>query len=119
MKRTNFVTRTVIVISIATTSLSGCILAVAGVGAEAGYLASQDDRSAKETVADQLIVSAVKAKLVADSEVPGFDINVDSFRGKVTLRGALQKEEQVSKALELAQKVQGVKEVESKLVVVP
>lgn len=99
-------------------SLSGCILAAAGVGAEAGYVASQDDRSASETLTDQYIVSAVKAKLLADPTVSGLDINVDSFKAHVTLRGALETQEEVDKAIELAENTADVIDVTSKLVVV-
>lgn len=100
------------------TSLSGCLLAAAGAGVEGGYIASQDDRTAKETVNDQFLVSTIKTKLIAASNVPGMDINVDSFKGNITLRGALERQEQVDKALEIARNVDGVKSVESKLVVV-
>ena len=43
-----------------TTSLSGCFLFAAGAGAEAGYVASQDDKTTGETIDDQLIVTSIK-----------------------------------------------------------
>lgn len=106
-------------ILIASTSLSGCLLAAAGVGAEAGYVATQDDRTAKETLKDQYIVSSVKAKLLADSRVSGLDINVDSFKQVVTLRGALKTQEEIDAALEIAHSSEDVSEVISKLALVP
>ena len=103
---------------IAMTSTSGCLLAAAGVGAEAGYVATQDDRSTSETLKDQLIVSSIKTKLIADPKVSGFDINVDSFKGSVTLRGALRHSDEIDVALRIARETDGVKEVISKLVIV-
>ncbi|MBX7143454.1 MAG: BON domain-containing protein [Oligoflexia bacterium] len=97
---------------------SGCWVAAAGVGAEAGYVATQDDRTTKETLNDQFLVSAVKTKLIATKKVPALDVNVDAFKGTITLRGALRSEEQVQLALDAARSVGGVKAVESKLVVV-
>lgn len=103
---------------VSTLPLSGCWLALAGVGAEAGYVVAQDDRTAKETLKDQYLVTAVKAALVADSKVPGLDINVDSFKGVITLRGALTSAAQIERAVDVASTVDGVTEVKSKLAVV-
>lgn len=97
---------------------SGCLLAAAGIGAEAGYVASQEDRTTSETLKDQLIVSKVKTKLVADPKVSGFDINVDSFKGVVTLRGAMRTDEEIDTAIRIARETEGVKDVVSKLVYV-
>lgn len=99
-------------------NLSACWVAVAGAGAEAGYVATQDDRTTKETLNDQFLVTAVKTKLLATKKVPALDINVDSFKGAITLRGALRTDEQIQLALDAARSVNGVKSVESKLVVV-
>ena len=101
------------------TSFSGCWLAVVGIGAEAGYVDAQDQRTASETLTDQYLTTAVKTALIADSEVSGLDVNVDSFRGVITLRGALQSDAQIDRAIQVAQSVRGVLEVQSKLVVVP
>lgn len=98
--------------------LSGCLLAAAGVGAEAGYIASQEERTTSETVKDQLIVSKIKTKLIADPKVSGFDINVDSFKGVVTLRGALRTDDEINTAIDIARDTEGVKDVISKLVFV-
>lgn len=96
---------------------SGCWVAAAGVGAEAGYVAAQDDRTVGETLDDQVITTKVKSKLVADKEVSGFDLNVDSNKGYVTLKGFVESEYEANKAIELASSVSGVKSVISKIVV--
>ncbi len=100
-------------------SLGGCWAAVAGagVGAEAGYVASQEDRTAGETLTDQRITAAVKTKLLADPTVGGLAINVDTFKSHVTLKGMVNSAKEADRAVELAQTVSGVNGVRSKLVV--
>jgi len=97
--------------------LGGCWLAAAGAGAEVAYVATQEDRSVAETIDDQGIVSSVKVKLLADSTVSGLDINVDSFKGVVTLKGVVASQKEATQAIALARSVKGVKAVQSKLFV--
>lgn len=100
-----------------TTALSGCLLAAAGAGAQTGYVLSQEDRTASETMRDQAIVTQVKTKLLASRNVSGLDINVDSFKGNVTLRGVVSTEDQAQEAITLARSVSGVKDVNRQLFV--
>ena len=95
--------------------LSGCLAVAAGAGAEAGYVASQDDRTAAETLEDQRITASVKSLLVANQNVSGFDINVDTFKSDVTLKGVLPNERARSEAIRVAKSVNGVDQVISKL----
>jgi hyperosmotically inducible protein len=101
------------------TGFEGCWAAAAGAGAEAGYALTQDNRTAGETVTDQRITSTVKGKLLADSRVSGLDINVDTFKSIVTLRGTVRTSQEADAAIELAKNVSGVRSVNSKLVLVP
>lgn len=97
-------------------SFSGCLLAVGAVGAEAGYVASQEDRSTGQTIDDQLILTSIKSKLLADSEVSGLNINVDVHKGNVTLRGYTHSANEIDRAIEIARATKGVASVESKMV---
>ena len=97
--------------------LSGCWVAAAGVGAEAAYVGSQEDRSTGETISDQLIVSKIKTQFLADSEVAGLQINVDSFKGNVTLNGHVKSDYESSRAISIAERVEGVHNVTSKLII--
>ena len=99
--------------------LSGCWLVAAGAGAEAGYVLTQENRTPAETMEDQRITAAVKGALVSDREVSGFDINVDTMRSRVTLKGVVDTAREAERAVELARAVSGVRGVESKLVVLP
>lgn len=104
-------------VSCAALALSGCWLVAGGVGAEAGYVAAQDERTAGQTVDDQLIVSKVKTAMLSDPNVPGLKINVDSFKGVVTLRGYVDNPSQADQAVQIARNTTGVESVVSKLVI--
>ena len=78
-----------------------------------------NDRSAGEVIDDTVIVSTIKTKLLADSDVSGFDIDVDSNKGKVSLSGTVNTETESAKAADIARKVNGVVSVKNNLVVNP
>jgi osmotically-inducible protein OsmY len=97
-------------------ALTGCgAAAVGAAGAEAGYVAAQEDRSAGETIDDQVLVTKVKSKLLADRDIAGLDINVDSFKSVVTLKGVVDSAAERDKALEIARSTGGVRGVRSQL----
>lgn len=100
-------------------STSGCFwLAVGGAGA-VGYEIGKDDRSVGTKVDDASVTSAVKAKLIRDSEIDALDINVDTYEGVVTLHGNVPSGSAKNRAEGLARSVKGVTDVKSKLVVIP
>lgn len=103
----------------ATFGLQGCWVAAAGAGAEAGYVLTQEDRTATETVNDQRITAAVKTRLLSDTRVAGLDINVDTFKAAVTLRGVVKTAKEAEAAVALAESVNGVRDVSSKLAIMP
>lgn len=96
-------------------NMSACVLFAAGAGAEAGYVASQEEKTMGEVIDDQLIVSSIKTRYLASLEVSGMNLNVDSDKGVVTLRGFAQSQHELDKALEIARAVSGVKFVISKI----
>ena len=108
--------RLLAVVAVIVPALSGCWLAAGAVGAEAGYIASQDKRTAGETIDDQVIHSSIKSSMLADSEVSGLKINVDVNRGNVELRGYVPTQHEIDRAVEIAQKTKGVASVKSLLV---
>src|SRR5436190_22964748 len=61
------------------------------------------------------LTTAIKAKLVAEPGLPGFNINVDTTDGLVTLSGKVGSHEQISKAVKLALETDGVHKVISTL----
>jgi osmotically-inducible protein OsmY len=74
---------------------------------------------AKESMSDGYITSATKLKLMADSRVPGLDVNVDTYGSEVTLFGMVPTKEAKAAAGEIAKSVSGVKAVKNELQVVP
>ena len=70
-----------------------------------------------EKVDDVAITSAVKAKLIGDSEVSARKIDVDTKDGVVTLKGTVSSEQEKDKALQIARNTKGVQRVEDQLMV--
>lgn len=95
--------------------LGGCAAALIGGAAAGGYYAGKDDRPASVIAEDAAIPTAVKSKLIVDNQVKAFDINVDTHRGVVTLKGTVRSAEQVSAAVRDAQSAKGVKSVRNEL----
>jgi hyperosmotically inducible protein len=72
-------------------------------------------KSVGETIDDATITSQVKTALLADKDVGGLRIDVDTFKGVVTLSGAVKSAAERDKAIALARKVNGVRDVKSTL----
>jgi hyperosmotically inducible periplasmic protein len=70
-----------------------------------------------EKVDDVAITSAVKAKLIGDSQVSAGKIDVDTKDGVVTLKGTVSSEQEKDKALQIARNTKGVQRVEDQLTV--
>jgi hyperosmotically inducible protein len=106
-----------LVLGTGVTSLSGCWLGTgAALGGEGVYVATQEDRTAGETLDDQVLLTKIKSKLLADPDVSGFAIDVDVTKGDVQLRGYVKTNREIDRAIELARSTKGVRSVESKLV---
>ncbi len=72
-----------------------------------------------DATADARITTAIKTKLIANRELPGMSISVNTTAGVVTLSGFVGSTEQISKAMLLAMDTEGVREVISTLQVKP
>jgi hyperosmotically inducible protein len=72
-------------------------------------------RSAGGVVDDAAITSKVKANLFRDDRLSGFAIDVDTFKGDVTLTGGVNSEADKQRATELARNVEGVRKVNNLL----
>jgi len=70
---------------------------------------------AGDTVADAAITTKVKTAMLADSDVKGLQINVDTVNGVVTLTGTVDNKSHIDKAVSLTKGIEGVKSVENKL----
>ena len=72
-----------------------------------------------EKVDDTVITSKVKAALLADPDVSGTAIQVETLRGQVQLSGFVKSASQARRALDLAGRVNGVNRVIDKMTVTP
>lgn len=78
-----------------------------------------EQRTIGEITDDTYITTTMTARLVKDEELSALDIDVDVFRGVVSLHGNVRTEAAEARAVELARGIKGVKEVRSRLIVVP
>jgi hyperosmotically inducible protein len=72
---------------------------------------------AGSVVDDTVITTKVKTALLADSDVKGLDVNVDTVKAIVTLNGAVNNQTQIDRAGKLATDVPGVKSVINNLTI--
>ena len=72
-----------------------------------------------ETIDDTTITTRVKTSMLNDPAVGGTKIDVDTFKGVVTLSGEVKSQAEHDQALALARRVEGVTEVKDALQVNP
>jgi osmotically-inducible protein OsmY len=72
---------------------------------------------ASTAIDDSMITTKVKAAIVAEPTLSALDIKVKTNDGVVTLSGSIDSPDKVERAKQLAQTVDGVKTVNSELVV--
>lgn len=87
-------------------------------GTAAGYYAGRDERDLKTIRQDAVITSTIKGWYLSDREVNGFNINIDTYRGVVTLYGAVENKHVEEVAMQMASKANGVTKVISKLTII-
>lgn len=75
-------------------------------------------RSFGEVVDDAVITTKLKTKFMKDKGVKAHDIDIDTWKGVVSLKGTVESKSQISRAIELAERQRGVRQVKSYLVVV-
>lgn len=89
-------------IGIATPMLSGCA-------------ATEDRPSTGQYIDDRAITAKVKTGLLDDPVTDGLSINVDTFKGEVSLNGFVGSAEEKRRAGEIARSVDGVRTVNNNL----
>ena len=73
--------------------------------------------TAGQVIGDTAITTKVKTALHAEKDVRSRDIDVETFQGKVVLKGAVADKRQIELAGRVARSVDGVKSVENRLIV--
>lgn len=87
-------------------------------GTAAGYYAGRDERDLQTIKQDAVITSTIKGWFLSDKEINGLNINVDTYRGVVTLYGSVETKHVEESAMRMASKANGVTKVISKLTVI-
>jgi osmotically-inducible protein OsmY len=72
-----------------------------------------------ETIDDTTITTRVKTAMLNDPTVGGLRIDVDTFKGVVTLSGRVKTQAEKDQAIALARKIDGVVDVKDALQVIP
>jgi osmotically-inducible protein OsmY len=72
-----------------------------------------------ETIDDTTITTRVKTAMLNDPAVGGMRIDVDTYKGVVTLSGRVKSAAEHDQALALARQVDGVTEVKDAMQVIP
>ena len=100
-------------------ALKASLLATAialGFGAATAQ-AEDAPRTAGQAIDDATITASVKTKLLADDRTKGFDVNVDTRNGIVTLKGGADSQAAKLAAGQLAGQAEGVVLVKNELIV--
>lgn len=72
-----------------------------------------------ETIDDTTITTRVKTSMLNDPAVGGLRIDVDTFKGVVTLSGRVKTQAEKDQAIALARKIDGVVDVKDALQIIP
>jgi hyperosmotically inducible protein len=72
-----------------------------------------------ETIDDATITTRVKTALLNDPQIGGLRIDVDTYKGVVSLSGRVKSADEEAKAIAVARRVSGVSDVKSTLQVIP
>jgi hyperosmotically inducible periplasmic protein len=72
-----------------------------------------------ETIDDTTITTRVKTAMLNDPAVGGMRIDVDTFKGAVTLSGRVKSQAEKDQAIALARRVSGVTEVKDAMQIIP
>jgi len=70
-----------------------------------------DGMDSDQPVDDTWITTKVKSSLLADTDVSGLEINVETVNGVVTLSGQVDEQMQIDRATAIARDIEGVTEV--------
>lgn len=97
--------------------ISPFLAVLALLGLLAAPLAACSGESAGEYVDDSVISNTVRAKLIDDSDLNVFQIDVTTLQGEVQLSGFVDSAEAKARAGRVAAGVDGVREVHNNLVI--
>lgn len=95
-------------------SLVLCLIVIIGM---LGCAGSRTQTSTGEYIDDSAISTKAKTALLADEEVSGLQVEVETFKGVVQLSGFVDTPAQAQKAEQIVRTIDGVQEVKNDIVV--
>lgn len=98
--------------------LSGCTALMVGNGGSSGGQFGKGERTEAQIRQDGITTAAVSSRLASDTRVGAFNIGVETFANRVTLRGTVDSQEVRMRAQELADSVDDVVSVSNQIRVV-
>jgi hyperosmotically inducible protein len=96
--------------------LTGCAALAAGGAGAGGYHVGSDKRTFQEMTNDAKVTYNINAAYVKDELIHTMHIDVDTYRGVVTLHGMVDHQEEATRAIDIALDTGNVTEVISNLV---
>jgi len=108
----------VLIMVLLSINLTACTTLLVGGAGVAGYAVGTDERPLGVISKDASITASVKTALIKDKQIDAFDINVDTYRGVVTLHGHVKSSAQITRAVSLSRTIGGVKKVIPKLTII-
>jgi hyperosmotically inducible periplasmic protein len=108
-----------LLVAVPAVAVTGCAPALVGAGAVGGYALAQDERPVGEIASDAVVTSRINTAYAQDEVVSAWDINVDTDRGHVTLRGTVPNRAAIDRAVRIASAQKGVESVQARLEVIP
>jgi hyperosmotically inducible periplasmic protein len=97
--------------------LASACTATKNTGVAVGSGTKEAAQQVGDAATDASITAAVKMKMADDPVVAAMKIDVDTTDGNVTLTGSVKSKAEADQAVKIAKSVDGVKSVQSKLVV--
>ena len=108
----------IVAISLSALIITGCGKTEdkAGAPGEAPTAAAPEAKTTVgTTIDDSAITTKVKSALLADPDVKGLDIQVETNKGEVQLSGFVDSQAQIDRAISIARGVEGVNNVQNKM----
>jgi osmotically-inducible protein OsmY len=82
-----------------------------------GCAGSKNIESTGELFDDSVVTTKVKTSIIGDPKLKALQISVETFKGVVQLSGFVNSNEAATRAVDLARRVKGVKQVNNSLIV--
>lgn len=95
--------------------VSAMALSIVACSKPADPVAAPPPTTVGTEIDDTVLTASVKSALLADAEVKGLDVKVETRKGEVMLSGFVDNQAQVERATLVAQAVAGVKSIDNKM----